>query len=172
MRDMVTGAAIAAGVEPALALAVTKAESGFRPGLVSSAGARGPMQILPGPRGPFPGYSKEQLDDPQTNVTLGTKYLKRLVDHYGPENTEAIAAAYNGGEGNVSKRGIGFNKENRDYVRKVSENLGVERERALTGHAVVHLDIHDRKTGNKLAETEVPLSSHALPTTSPSAVTR
>ena len=45
--------------------------------------------------------SEQGLKDPETNIRIGTWYLKFLTDRY--DNTSTAAAAYNAGHGNVDK---------------------------------------------------------------------
>jgi soluble lytic murein transglycosylase-like protein len=71
------------GLEPALLYAVAKVESDFRPQVVSSAGARGVMQIMPATaRGVF-GVDPDRLFDAATNIQLGARFLAKLIDRYG-----------------------------------------------------------------------------------------
>lgn len=92
---MVVEEAVAAGVSPDLALALAKVESNFNPSALSSAGARGVMQIMPATaRGEF-GVGADALWDARRNVQLGVAYLKQLLDFYGRE--EWALSHYNGG---------------------------------------------------------------------------
>ena len=90
------------GVDPALVKAVVRIESAFNPHAVSSAGAKGLMQLMDataralGVDNPF---------DPEQNVTGGTRYLAWLIGKYGG-NLKAALAAYNAGPGRVERLGI------------------------------------------------------------------
>ena len=138
-REHVEQYADSYGVEPNLVYAMIKAESGFRPNVVSYAGAIGLMQVMP--------ETYEQdiskkigmeadpslLYDPETNIRYGVYYLRYLYSKFG-YNPDLVSAAYNGGEGNVSEwlldqryadgeGGLrdypdGFD-ETRDYVKKI-----------------------------------------------------
>lgn len=99
----------------ALVNAVIRQESVFDPTAVSSAGARGLMQLMPGTaketaRRLRVAYSQQRLFESPYNVRLGATKLGQLLDYYGYDRQEnktaakALAvAAYNAGEGNVSK---------------------------------------------------------------------
>jgi soluble lytic murein transglycosylase len=95
------------GVEPNLVYAIIKAESSFRPDVVSYAGAVGLMQIMPKT------YKEDicfkigrvsdpsLLYDPETNIQAGVWYVSRWYAYYGTA-VEALAA-YHAGIGNVNK---------------------------------------------------------------------
>jgi len=96
-------------IDPALIYAVMRQESAFNPKALSRAGARGLMQLMPGTAQlmdngkSFRGRLND-LYDPPLNIALGQKYLKHLLDN-GDVGGDLIrlAAAYNGGPGNLAK---------------------------------------------------------------------
>jgi soluble lytic murein transglycosylase-like protein len=102
---------------PELVAAVVKAESDFRPRLVSNKNAIGLMQIIPS-TGEFMGAN--DLFDPADNVRIGTRYLRYLNRRFNGDTT-LVLAAYNAGEGTVRRhQGVPPYKETRDYLRKIS----------------------------------------------------
>ena len=105
-------------VPEALALAVARVESDFRDDALSSAGARGVMQIMPDTARAEVGVSADRLWDARTNIRLGIDYLARLHRQYGGR-WELALSHYNGG----TLKGVGAAAEphsyTRDYVRKV-----------------------------------------------------
>jgi soluble lytic murein transglycosylase-like protein len=105
------------GVETGLIKAVIKAESNFNPTAVSSAGARGLMQLMPGTA-----HSLGVNDsfDPEQNVMAGTRFLRDLLDRYNG-NMDSALAAYNWGPGNVDKRPEHMPRETRDYLARVKQ---------------------------------------------------
>ena len=76
-------------LDPDLALAIGWAESRFLGG-VSSAGARGLMQVMP-ENAPRLGLSVEDLDDPQKNVRAGLTILQQNLDRFKGNEILAIA---------------------------------------------------------------------------------
>jgi soluble lytic murein transglycosylase len=94
-------------LDPALIAAIIYEESRFRD-QTSHAGARGLMQITPQTADAIAQHSggvrfkQEDLSDPQINISYGAYYLRLLIDHYGGNETLAIAA-YNAGIGNVDR---------------------------------------------------------------------
>ncbi len=76
-------------------------ESGGNHKAVSSAGAKGLMQLMPGTAKRF---GVTDSFDPKQNIEGGTKYLRFLLDRF-KGNIELALAGYNAGEGNVEKYG-------------------------------------------------------------------
>lgn len=91
------------GVDPYLVAALINAESGFRPGVVSRAGAVGLMQIKPSTArsmakgaGVSGKITVQTLSSPDQNIRVGTRYLAYLLKRYDGDATSALAA-YNAG---------------------------------------------------------------------------
>jgi len=101
---------------PELVAAVVKAESDFRPRLVSRKNAKGLMQIVP-ETAEFLGCAN--VFNPSENIAAGTKYLRYLIDRFGDQRV--ALAAYNAGEGNVERfGGIPPFAETRNYLQRVA----------------------------------------------------
>ena len=105
------------GVETGLIKAVIKAESNFNPTAVSSAGARGLMQLMPGTARSL-GVSDSF--DPEQNVMAGTRFLRDLLDHYNG-NMDSALAAYNWGPGNMDRRPGSMPRETQNYLARVKQ---------------------------------------------------
>ncbi len=124
-------------LDPSWVAGQTRAESIFMPRARSGADARGMMQLLPGTgaqvsaRLGIPWRGGETLYEPETNITLGTAYLRQMLDRYDGFPYFAIAA-YNAGPAPISRwkearpnlepdfwiETIPY-KETRDYVSRV-----------------------------------------------------
>lgn len=101
-RQIVTAMADQAGVNPALADGVFGAESSFGHNQgPSSAGATGPMQVMPDTaRNPGFGVRPMQNDSQHENARMGVDYLAAMVNRYKGDEKLALMA-YNWGPGNV-----------------------------------------------------------------------
>jgi soluble lytic murein transglycosylase-like protein len=106
------------GVSPSLAAAVAWQESGFQNGVVSSANARGVMQILPGTWDWIQQQSGQRLDPNSAtdNVHAGVLYLGQLLRDFGGDEASAVASYYQGAS---SVKRIGLLPETQRYVANV-----------------------------------------------------
>jgi len=97
-----------ASVDTAAVYAITRQESRFRVDAISSAGARGLMQLMPGTAKETAKkvgveYSSTRLTtDGEYNALLGSTYLAAQLDRFDGSLLLA-AAAYNAGGGNANK---------------------------------------------------------------------
>lgn len=89
------------GIDEKWIMAVWWKESNFNSSSISSHGALGAMQIMPG-TGERLGYTREQLLDPKYNVEGGTRYLAGLKQNFNNDMFLAVSA-YNQGSGTVSR---------------------------------------------------------------------
>lgn len=92
------------GIDEKQIMALWWKESNFNSSSISSHGALGAMQIMPG-TGQRLGYTREQLLDPRYNVEGGTRYLAGLLKTFNGDMFLAVSA-YNQGSGTVSRGGF------------------------------------------------------------------
>lgn len=118
-EERVKALAAEQGAPAALAAAVGWQESGFNNAMVSSANARGVMQVLPGTWDWIQRNLAGRTLDPasaEDNVRAGALYLRRLLDEAGGDEALAAAGYY---QGLASVRRIGMLPETRRYVDNV-----------------------------------------------------
>jgi len=129
-------------------------ESSFNPTIVSGAGAVGLMQLMPetarrtAAKNGIPYGGVGDLDNPQTNMALGSAYITGLIQNFGNCLPLAIAA-YNAGPTNVANWLAGNGdpemgsaaggadmidwveeipfSETRNYVQRVTESIVIYR---------------------------------------------
>lgn len=142
-------------VRQSLALAIARRESEFNPRVVSSAGAMGLMQVMPGTAKMMAAkaglaYERSRLTgDWRYNVALGSAYLEGLIAEFGTSPV-LVAAGYNAGPGRPRGWIADFGdprsdrvdvvdwiehipfRETQNYVMRVSESLPIYRAR-ITG---------------------------------------
>ena len=137
--DQVRAAALDQSLDDAWVYGLMRQESRFITSAKSSVGASGLMQLMPATakwvakKIGLTDYSHKQVNDTETNVLLGTSYMRLVMENL--DNHPVLAsAAYNAGPGRAKKwradrplegaiyaETIPFN-ETRDYVKKVMSN--------------------------------------------------
>ncbi len=98
-------------VDPSLLYALARQESNFEPGAISSAGARGLMQLMPATAAYVVGDPSlrgrgghQRLHDPAFSLEVGQRYLHYLTTHSAVEgDLLRLLASYNAGPGNVGR---------------------------------------------------------------------
>jgi len=133
-------------VDPYLVASLIRQESEFNPSVISYANAWGLMQLLPSTgktlarQEGMTHFQTFQLLDPETNIRLGTRYLKQTLDKFGGVPEYALAA-YNAGDSRVQDwqtagpyggmdefvESIPFT-QTREYVQAILRNIEIYRE--------------------------------------------
>ncbi|MGQ0814592.1 MAG: lytic transglycosylase domain-containing protein [Gemmatimonadota bacterium] len=138
LAKRIVDAANEAGVNPRTAVGLVRAESSFRTSAISPVGAIGLTQLMPATaRWLEPGITRQQLKNPETNLRIGFKYLRDLIEKYNG-NEKLALTAFNRGPGTVDrllKRGR--NPDN-GYAEKV-----------LTGKSKRHVSLMNAKFGRR-----------------------
>lgn len=99
----------------ALLVAVADVESNLDHRALSSAGAKGLLQVMP----PTAAELKLDPDHPESNVLAGARYLKQMLARFG--SPDLALAAYNAGPGAVEEAGGAPGPETITYVANVNE---------------------------------------------------
>lgn len=151
-------------IDPTVLLGIMTQESGgdnFKTNKAS--GARGSMQFIDSTAKQYLkaigrsdliknlGTANDPRYDMQVSIQMAKAYMLNLLKRYNGDTNKAIYA-YNGGEGNVDRRGGGFSKENYDYLNKyVAPNVN-----AFRGIGV------DAKKGAEIAKAQADGSAEYL----------
>ena len=134
------------GLDPYMVASLIRQESEFNPGAISPANAYGLMQLLPSvgrsmaKEEGIRHLSESELLNPETNIRLGTRYLKQTLDKFDGKAAYAFAA-YNAGDSRVTDwqaigkyhgmdefvESIPFT-ETREYVQAILRNESIYRE--------------------------------------------
>jgi soluble lytic murein transglycosylase len=134
------------GLDPYMVASLIRQESEFNPAAISPANAFGLMQLLPSvgrsmaKQEGIHHFNDIELLNPETNIRLGTRYLKQTLDKFDGQAPYAFAA-YNAGDSRVTDwqaigkyhgmdefvESIPFT-ETRDYVEAILRNESIYRE--------------------------------------------
>jgi soluble lytic murein transglycosylase len=144
-RDAAKNAAVPRNVDPRFLMSIARQESRFRPDVRSAAAARGMMQFIGTTADRIANelgvsnFDHDTLYDPDTALLFGAEYMNELLVMF-PNQPDAAAASYNGGEDNVRrwlKRSNSNEPERyvpeiaysqtKDYVYKIMANYRVYR---------------------------------------------
>ncbi|MEK8215654.1 lytic transglycosylase domain-containing protein [Paenibacillus sp. FSL L8-0463] len=125
-EELIQTASTKYGVPVDLIKAVIDTESSFNPNVVSSAGAKGLMQLMDGTAN---GLGVSDPFDPGQSIDGGVRYLSYQLKRFDGQEKMALAA-YNAGPGRVNKLGVNSDqelmeklsqlpKETQDYILKI-----------------------------------------------------
>lgn len=107
-------------IDPLLLGSIIKAESGFNPNAVSPVGAQGLGQLMPATAR---GLGVSNPFDPKQNIMGTAKYISQLLEHFGGNIKNAVAA-YNAGPNAVERAGgVPHFTETQNYVANVLKYL-------------------------------------------------
>jgi len=119
-KSFIAAAGAQRNIDVDLLVSVIHAESGFHPKAVSSAGARGLMQLMPATARTL---GVNDSFKPDQNINGGAAYLDQLLTRYHDDVSLALAA-YNAGPGAVDRyHGIPPFAETRAYVARIEREF-------------------------------------------------
>lgn len=157
-------------VDRAVLYGVMRQESKFAPQVVSNAGARGLMQLMPATARSMAtqlgqnvgGGSGEraQLADPETNMTLAQEYIRTLLqDDHIHGNLLFFALAYNGGPGAVERRKVAMTDYRADPLLFL-ETFPVPESRAFTERVMANYWIYRMRLGQPTPDLDALAEGH------------
>ncbi|EOW6731977.1 lytic transglycosylase domain-containing protein [Cronobacter malonaticus] len=152
-RDLLEQAGARHGVPEGLMTALGAKESSYNPAAVSSAGAVGLTQVMPGTWRDM-GYTDEQMQSPEYQADAGARYLAKMYQQFG--NWRDALQAYHDGPGNVMKAKRGEytpGPEGRGYVD--------DRFAQWAGDPVTDSTVEQRATSAKAHPQEDPTNPFA-----------
>ncbi|NCI14870.1 lytic transglycosylase domain-containing protein [Cronobacter sakazakii] len=147
-RDLLEQAGARYGVPEGLMTALGAKESSYNPAAVSSAGAVGLTQVMPGTWRDM-GYTDEQMQNPEYQADAGARYLAKMYQQFG--NWRDALQAYHDGPGNVMKAKRGEytpGPEGRGYVN--------DRFAQWAGDPVTDSTVEQRATSAKVHPQQDP----------------
>lgn len=131
-------------LDPHIVASLIRQESEFNPSAISTANAMGLMQLLPSVgKGmakelKIRHFSSDQLLVADTNLRLGTRYFRQMVDHFGGQ-VEYALAAYNAGSDRVDDwRKNGNFSDVEEFVESIPFTQTREYVQAIMRNAVIY----------------------------------
>jgi soluble lytic murein transglycosylase-like protein len=126
---------------PHVVAGMIRQESGFDVNAVSSAGARGLMQLMPSTakelahRFGVP-FSHDRMSNPAFNLQLGTTYFRQVMGMFG-DNLELALAGYNGGPFRIKRL---WHESGAGEVDRFLEGLDIEESKTYVKRILVLSD--------------------------------
>jgi len=146
LNQIVSSAGERHQIDPDFIRSVIKAESGFHQNAISSKGALGLMQLMPGTASEL-GVSNPF--NPNSNVEGGTKYLRDLLEKYNFDVNKALAA-YNAGPKRVDQyHGVPPYNETQAYISRIIRDFNRQKIAKNPSLAKKQTPAANRKTAQK-----------------------
>jgi soluble lytic murein transglycosylase-like protein len=155
IKELIVKHSMEMGLDPALALSIAKAESGFSHEKQSRYGAVGVFQLMPSTAKKM-GYNPYHV---QENIKCGIAYYKLMYKMFG--STELALAAYNAGPGNVKKyNGIPPFNETKKFVSSIMSNYNSLK--LNTEPAIVQYKNAIKQISNEMTEEDFRMQQDAI----------
>jgi soluble lytic murein transglycosylase-like protein/TolA-binding protein len=136
------------GLDPYLVASLIRQESEFNAMALSRVSAVGLMQLMPktgktvAKQVKLKGYNAAQLFTPATNLQLGTRYFKDLIEKYNGQLEYALAA-YNAGTDRVGEwLGVGHYRDPQEFVESIPFTETREYVQAILRNANVYRQLY------------------------------
>jgi soluble lytic murein transglycosylase len=166
-------------LDPYMVASLIRQESEFNPTVISYANAYGLMQLLPNVGAEMAKqegirhFNRDELLNPSTNIRLGTRYLRQVLNNVG-DRAEYAFAAYNAGENRVTDwKSIGNYRDMDEFVESIPFTQTHDYVQAIIRNEMIYRELaHPSATpipAAPVAKTAVPAKAAATtPTTSTS----
>ncbi len=126
LTELIYETALREGIDPDLAFRMVNVESGFALRATSTAGALGLVQVqLATAKFYDANITADELYDPATNLAIGFRYIRDLIEVYG--DVKLALLAYNRGPSRIKKLLDGGHDPRNGYASRIMEGYsGVE----------------------------------------------
>ena len=122
LATLIEEVALAEGIDANLAFDIVRVESNFNPRAVSAVGAIGLAQVMPATAEILsPGITRSELFDRETNLRLGFRFFRSLLEYYKGDTRLALLA-YNRGPVTVDRLLAAGIDPGNGYAQKVLGN--------------------------------------------------
>lgn len=156
LNQIVSSAGERHQIDPDFIRSVIRAESGFHQNAVSSKGALGLMQLMPGTASEL---GVTNPFNPNANVEGGTKYLRDLLEKYNFDVNKALAA-YNAGPKRVDQyRGVPPYNETRAYISRIIRDFNRQKIAKNPALAKQPMPLSGKKAAQKKPAASTALAS-------------
>ena len=149
-------------IDPFMVAALIRQESEFNPGAHSYANAYGLTQIVPATgrmlaqHQGMHWYSPDMLYQPETNLRLGTSYIRELLDQWSG-HWEQTLASYNAGASRVKEWLSWYNyREPAEFVESIPITQTREYVQAVIRNAAVYRQVYGNSDKLQAGNDEIP----------------
>jgi soluble lytic murein transglycosylase len=167
-RSTVVSNARQRSLDPFILAGLVRQESEFNPQAVSHANAYGLTQVVPATgrllarKAGLRRFRANMLFQPETNLKLGSFYLRSMLDQWGG-NWEQTLAAYNAGPNRVAEWLTWANyAEPAEFVETIPFTETREYVQSVLRNAAMYKRIYENNRGAAASDTEAPIKRAVL----------